>query len=67
MLKRKIYALYKGKHNITDGTIKEIAGKIGKTERYIRWMTYPAYKRRCEKHRETSGVLRVVYIGEEWI
>jgi hypothetical protein len=60
MLKHRIYALYKGEQNLADGTLAEIAKKTGKTESYLRWMTYPSYQKR-----KTSGTLQIVYIGEE--
>lgn len=46
---RRIYALYKGENFICDGTIKEIAEQTGKSEDFLRYMTFPAYERRCAK------------------
>lgn len=49
MSKAKVYALYKGDENICDGTLQEIAEKTGKKLEYIRWLTYPTYKKRVGK------------------
>lgn len=48
MRKGKVYALYKGDHFLADGTIREISEKTGKTINHLRFMTKPAYKRRCK-------------------
>ena len=44
----RIYALYKSEDLLADGTIEEISEKTGKTTKYLKWMTYPTYKKRCK-------------------
>lgn len=61
----KVYALYKGEENITDGTIYEIAAKTGKKLSYIRWMTYPCAHKKIIRGKRSKGCLQLVYIGEE--
>ncbi|MEX3713638.1 hypothetical protein ABFV99_14690 [Cytobacillus horneckiae] len=58
---KRIYALYKGEENITDGTILEIAARTGKTIKSLRWMTYDAYKERCKK---SKNIIELVPIDD---
>ena len=45
--KDKVYALYEGDKNIADGTISQIAKKMGTSEKVIKWYRSPScYKRR---------------------
>lgn len=44
----KIYAVYKGEEFITTGTIPQLAAYFGVTQGTIRYMTTPAYRRRCK-------------------
>ena len=46
---QRIYALYKGEVLIADGTIPEIAAKTNKTISFLKYMTYPIYKKRTAK------------------
>ncbi|BDH60115.1 hypothetical protein MTP04_02450 [Lysinibacillus sp. PLM2] len=43
---KRIYALYKGDHFITEGTIREISRETGKTIDFLKYMTYPIYEKR---------------------
>lgn len=45
---KRIYALYKGDIFLADGTIKEISQKTGKSIEFLRYMTYPIYKKRIK-------------------
>ena len=61
MSKAKVYALYKGDENICDGTLQEIAEKTGKKLEYIRWLTYPTYKKRVqEPYNEAWDILKTI-------
>ena len=42
----KIYALYKGEEFISVGTIPEISSEVGKSTRFLKYMTFPVYKRK---------------------
>ena len=45
--KDKVYALYEGDKNLADGTISQIAKKLGTSENVIKWYRSPScYKRR---------------------
>ena len=45
--KDKVYALYEGDKNLADGTISQIAKKMGTSEKVIKWYRSPScYKRR---------------------
>ena len=44
---KRIYALYKGDRFIVEGTIREIHRETGKSIYFLKWMTYPTYKKRC--------------------
>lgn len=45
--KDKVYALYEGDKNLADGTISQIAKKLGTSEKVIKWYRSPScYKRR---------------------
>ena len=48
MAKPKIYAVYKGEEFITTGTLRELAAYFGIKQQTIKFMTTPAYKRRCK-------------------
>jgi len=45
-----VYALYKGEQLIADGTIKEIAKKLGNSEKTIRFFATPSYKKRVSEN-----------------
>lgn len=40
--KNKIFALYKGEQNITDGTLEEISKCAGVSIKVLRWMNSPS-------------------------
>ena len=44
---KKVYALYKGDNFIAEGTLREISRETGKSVDFLRYMTYPAYERKC--------------------
>ena len=44
---QRIYALYKGDNFLSVGTINEISEETNKTVDSLRWMTHPAYTKRC--------------------
>lgn len=45
---KREYALYKGEQLLADGTIPEISKVSGKSIDFLKWMTYPSYKKRSE-------------------
>jgi hypothetical protein len=59
---KRIYALYKGEVFLTEGTIREISRATGKTVDHLKWMTYPAYMKRCEN---SPKRLRLISLDEE--
>lgn len=48
MARNKIYAVYKGEEFITTGTLQELAEYFGVAYGTIKFMTTPAYRRRCK-------------------
>lgn len=44
---QKVYALYKGDIFIAEGTLREISKETGKSLDFLKYMTYPAYERKC--------------------
>lgn len=59
-MKKKIYALYKGETNICDGTIEEIAKRVGKTRNILY-----CYKSPSKVKKNKGNRYELVYIGEE--
>ncbi|CUB54030.1 hypothetical protein BN2127_JRS10_02570 [Bacillus subtilis] len=43
----RLYALYKGEQFVTEGTLPEISVAAKKSIDWLRYMTYPAYDKRC--------------------
>lgn len=58
----RVYALYKGDDFITTGTIQEISDETGKSVDFLRWMTYPTYKKRSENGKNR---LQIVCLDED--
>jgi hypothetical protein len=58
--KKKVYALYKGENFIADGTIQEIHDQTKKSITFLRYMTFPAYERKCR-----NGKNRLVMVNLE--
>jgi DNA-binding CsgD family transcriptional regulator len=50
-MKRKIYALYKGETLLADGTVNEIAEKMGVKISTVLYYRTPAYQRRAKNVR----------------
>jgi len=65
MYSKKEYALYKGEEIIAMGSIREISEQTGKSQHFLRYMTYPIYTKRISQrtHRK-KGVLEMVCMGE---
>ncbi len=60
--KEKIYALYKGDAFISEGTIPEINQETNKSIDFLRFMTSPAYERRCG---DSTRRLRLILLDDE--
>lgn len=45
------YALYRGDELVDVGTARELAGRLGVTVEYVRWMATPTARRRDRGHR----------------
>lgn len=58
---KKIYALYKGETNLTDGTKQQIANYLKVSLNTIHFYTTPAYKKRCK----SDNCYKVIFIGNE--
>lgn len=58
----KIYALYKGEDLLADGTIREISEKTGKKIKHLRFLSRPAYKKRCKPNGKS---MQMVLLEEE--
>ncbi|MRC02929.1 hypothetical protein GH878_06165 [Bacillus thuringiensis] len=58
----RLYALYKGEQFVTEGTLPEISLAAKKSIDWLRYMTYPAYDKRC-----TNSVkrLRLISLDDE--
>ncbi|MDR5047800.1 hypothetical protein FNE59_20020 [Bacillus thuringiensis] len=58
----RLYALYKGEQFVTEGTLPEISVAAKKSIDWLRYMTYPAYDKRC-----TNSVkrLRLISLDDE--
>ncbi|WP_410988466.1 hypothetical protein [Bacillus cereus] len=54
----RLYALYKGEQFVTEGTLPEISVAAKKSIDWLRYMTYPAYDKRC-----TNSVKRLRLIS----
>ncbi|HDR7893328.1 TPA: hypothetical protein QCY29_005849 [Bacillus toyonensis] len=60
--KEKIYALYKGESFIAEGTVSEINQETNKSIDFLRFMTAPAYERRCG---DSKRRLRMILLDDE--
>lgn len=58
MVRNNVYALYDGEHNLWDGTVGEIAQKVGVKEKTILCYLTPSYKKR-------KGAKRTLVLIEE--
>lgn len=59
---RQAFALYKGDNFITEGTISEISKETGKSIDFLRYMTFPAYNKKCA---DSVKRLRMVPIDDD--
>lgn len=50
----KEYAVYKGEELLCMGTAKECAAKLNVKPSSIRWLTYPAAKKRLSKRKNPA-------------
>lgn len=46
MVSKNIYALYDGERNVCDGTVSEIAAKIGVRKKTVLYYLTPSYMKR---------------------
>ncbi|MEB9419891.1 hypothetical protein [Bacillus cereus group sp. BfR-BA-01318] len=58
----RLYALYKGEQFVTEGTLPEISVSAKKSIDWLRYMTYPAYDKRCN---DSSKRLRLVPLDDD--
>ena len=58
MVRKNVYALYDGERNVWDGTVGEIAQKVGVREKTIMFYLTPSYKKR-------SGAKKTLVLLEE--
>ncbi|PGC56579.1 hypothetical protein COM24_07145 [Bacillus toyonensis] len=58
----RLYALYKGEQFVTEGTLPEISLAAKKSIQWLRYMTYPAYDKRCN---DSVKRLRLVSLDDE--
>lgn len=58
MVRKNVYALYDGERNLWDGTVGEIAQKVGVKEKTILFYLTPSYKKR-------KGAKRTLVLIEE--
>lgn len=58
MVRNNVYALYDGERNLWDGTVGEIAKKVGVKEKTILCYLTPSYKKR-------KGAKRTLVLIEE--
>ena len=62
----KEYALYKGENLISMGTVSAIALETGKSRNMVRFLTYPAYKKRvAARKRHNDGALEMVELDDK--
>ena len=62
----KIYALYKGERNLTDGTLAQIAHRQNVKIRTLYYMLSPTYKKRMAKRKgQSGGCLELVEIVDD--
>lgn len=60
--KKRIYALYKGETYLFDGTIQQIANRLGISPNTVRYYGAPVYKRRTK---DDGNAYRLVFVCEE--
>ncbi|PGV23053.1 hypothetical protein [Bacillus cereus] len=58
----RLYALYKGEQFLTEGTLPEISLAAKKSIEWLRYMTYPAYDKRCN---DSVKRLRLVSLDDD--
>ncbi|MEK4781090.1 hypothetical protein NST86_33520 [Bacillus sp. FSL L8-0199] len=58
----RLYALYKGEQFVTEGTLPEISLAAKKSIQWLRYMTYPAYDKRCN---DSIKRLRLVLLDDD--
>ncbi len=56
------YAVYKGDVLLVMGTVKECAEALNVTEKYIRWLTSPAAKKRIKRRKKQKNVTTAVRV-----
>lgn len=56
----KIYALYRGEEFISVGTIPEISAEVGKSIGFLKYMTFPVYKRKV-----TANALQMYLLEDD--
>lgn len=56
---KKIYALYKGENLLADGTLKEIAEKMGLKEKTVLFYGTPSYQHRAKKVKNRRELVRL--------
>lgn len=59
MRKLKEYALYKGDNFIEIGTAKKLAEIVGISEKSIRFMSTPTYRKRLKKKNSINAMIVV--------
>ena len=59
------YAVYKGDEFICVGTAKECADHMGVSDKTIRYMSYPAYKKRMEASKGPGDYKIVIALDDE--
>lgn len=57
---KRIYALYKGEQFIAEGTIREISRETGNTIDFLKYMTYPIYKKRSANSKNRLKMISLV-------
>ena len=50
-INQNIYALYQGEHNLTDGTIREIAKNQGVKLDSVKFLLTPSYRKRVNSNK----------------
>lgn len=63
MARRQVYAVYRGETNLGDGTARELATKLGISEKTIQNMSTPRFHQRNHRGKR----LIVIKLGKEEI
>ena len=62
-LKPIVYTIYRGEENLGEGTLPELAEKMGVKVSTLRWYLSPAHRRRASKVKRNNKTITLIKVG----